>query len=77
MCLSEEGSKVYNCYNGKILNVDLTEKKCWVEQIPDEWVLNYIGGEGFGAKYLSLNLPENVDPLSEDNKLLFICGRCV
>jgi aldehyde:ferredoxin oxidoreductase len=65
---------VYNCYNGKILNVDLTEKKHWVEQIPDEWVLNYVGGEGFGAKYLSLNLPEKIDPLSEDNKLLFICG---
>lgn len=36
---------MYNCYNGKILNVNLTEKKYWVEQIPDEWVLNYIGGE--------------------------------
>jgi aldehyde:ferredoxin oxidoreductase len=65
---------VYNGYTGKILNVDLTNSMRWVEKLNENWVRNYIGGEGFGAIYLAKNLHSNIDPLSEENKLLFICG---
>jgi len=62
------------CYNGKMLHIDLTTEKVWEEDIPEKWFSHYIGGEGFGARYLYDNLKEHIDPLSEENKLLFITG---
>jgi aldehyde:ferredoxin oxidoreductase len=72
--LSREGCKVFNVYTGKILNIDLTNSKHWIDDLPENWIKNYIGGEGFGTLYLAENLKSRIDPLSKDNKLLFICG---
>lgn len=54
---------MYNGYTGKILNVDMTNSRRWVEKLNENWVRNYIGGEGFGAIYLAKNLHSNIDPL--------------
>ena len=37
-------------YQGKMLEVDLSQKKVEVNPVPEEWYAKYIGGEGFAAK---------------------------
>lgn len=59
---------------GKILHVDLTNEKVWTDNVPEDWYRLYVGGEGFGARYLYDNLKPHIDPLSEENKLLLITG---
>lgn len=65
---------MYQCYNGIALHVDLGKKRYWTEEIPESWMRDYVGGEGFGARFLIDVLEPGIDPLSEANKLLFICG---
>lgn len=62
------------CSPGRILHIDLSTERFWEEQVPEDWYRLYIGGEGFGARYLYDNLKPHTDPLSEENKLLFITG---
>lgn len=61
-------------YAGRILHVDLTRSSHWLEELPDDWAAKYVGGEGFGARYLYDALPPGIDPMSDANKLLFITG---
>ncbi len=61
-------------FPGKVLHVDLSKRSFWEEETPEAWYESYVGGEGFGARYLYDNLKPHIDPLSEDNKLLFITG---
>jgi len=61
-------------YNGRILKVDLSNNKIWVEQPEDIFYRRYIGGEGFVAYYLLKELEPRVDPLSPKNKLIFAAG---
>jgi len=72
--LEECGSLVPKSCTGKVLHIDLSAEKTWEEDIPEEWYSLYIGGEGFGARYLYDNLKPHTDPLSEENKILFITG---
>lgn len=62
------------CCPGKILHVDLSNERFWEEDTPREWYSLYVGGEGFGARYLYDNLKPHTDPLSPENKILFITG---
>jgi aldehyde:ferredoxin oxidoreductase len=39
-------------YSGKILRVNLTEKKIIEEPITRVFARSYVGGQGFGAKIL-------------------------
>lgn len=59
---------------GKLLRVDLTTGSSSVEDIPAEWLEEYIGGRGLGDRYLYEELDPMVDPLSPDNKLIFATG---
>ncbi len=61
-------------YTGKILRVDLTKGDFKVESLPTEWVLKYIGGDGFAARLLYDEVPARTDPLSPENKLLIATG---
>ncbi len=61
-------------YNGKMLWIDLSTKKTKEEVIPTEWYTQYIGGEGFVAKLLYDRLEAKLDPLHEDNILIFATG---
>ncbi len=61
-------------YAGKILRVNLTTKAIKVEDLPEEIAKDYIGGAGFGVKYLYDEVPGNADPLGEENKLIFALG---
>ncbi|MFQ5831702.1 MAG: aldehyde ferredoxin oxidoreductase family protein [Candidatus Thorarchaeota archaeon] len=39
-------------HQGKILHVDLSNKKIWTEYIPEEWRRMYVGSRGINAKLL-------------------------
>jgi len=61
-------------YNGKILRVDLSERKVWTEE-PDELTYRtYLGGAGLAVQYLLKELPKDIDPLSPDNVLVLACS---
>ena len=61
-------------YNGRILRVNLGERKWTVEEPPENFYRQYFGGEGFVGYYLLKELPAGIEPLSPDNKLFFAAG---
>ena len=63
-----------NGYNGKILRVNLTQGTTSIEQLDEAFCRKYLGGAGFIAYYLMKELKPGIDPLSPDNKLIFMAG---
>ena len=61
-------------YKNCILRVNLTERRFSEEPLSEKLIHDYIGGRGFGAKLLYDDLKPNVDPLGEDNELIFLAG---
>jgi len=61
-------------YQGKFLKVNLTNGKISEESIEEEFAKKYIGGVGFGVRWLYDTVPAKVDPLSPENKLIFATG---
>ena len=61
-------------YQGKVLRVNLTDRSIREERLDDEVARKFIGGAGFGVKYLFDEVDPNIDPLSPDNKLVFAPG---
>ncbi|MBI4785842.1 MAG: aldehyde ferredoxin oxidoreductase family protein [Chloroflexi bacterium] len=61
-------------YTGKILRVDLTNRKIEIESHDDEFYRQYLGGRGMVAYYLLNELPRHVEPLSPENILVFAAG---
>src|SRR5438046_10578974 len=61
-------------WTGKLLRVNLTQARWQVEDIPEAWSRDYIGGRGVADRYLWEELNPKVDPLSPDNKLIFATG---
>ena len=66
--------KVSNLYAGRILHVDLSAGKVTEEPLEDEWVREYIGGWGLGAKYYTESVDPTVDPLSPENTIVVMTG---
>ena len=66
-------------WRGKILQVDLTGKKIWDEELPEHLINGYIGGAGINARLLYDLLRDNpqADPLSPENPLIFGFGILV
>ncbi len=62
------------CYNGKILHVDLTHLKTWVETPPESFYRKYGGGSAMGLYYILKEMPKGVDPLSPENLLTLFVG---
>ncbi|MCK5151036.1 MAG: aldehyde:ferredoxin oxidoreductase, partial [Candidatus Thorarchaeota archaeon] len=61
-------------YTGKILRVNLTDGDFSIDSLPDEWIRDYIGGDGFAAKVLYEEVPAGSDPLAATNKLMISTG---
>lgn len=61
-------------YMGRILEIDLSEKKVNIDQLNEKWVKKFIGGSGLGAKLLYELTDETTDALSEENPLIFMTG---
>ncbi len=61
-------------YTGYLLRIDLSSGKAEKESIPLELRKQFIAGRGFGIHYLFQEMSKGIDPLGEDNKLLFLPG---
>ncbi|MCX8044504.1 MAG: aldehyde ferredoxin oxidoreductase family protein [Desulfobacterota bacterium] len=58
----------------RIIRVNLTQKTIMVESIDSTLMKQFIGGRGLGTKILYDEVDPKVDPLSPDNKLIFMAG---
>ncbi len=61
-------------YTGKILRINLTDKTFKKEELPLDIAKDFIGGAGFGIKFLYDELKPNANPLGPENKLIFAPG---
>jgi len=61
-------------FHKRILNVDLSKRKCWIEQISDNILEAVLGGRGLGVYLLWKNLKKGTAPLSPENVLIFTVG---
>ena len=56
-------------YTGRILHVDLTEGRLWVETPPETFYRTYMGGSAMGLYYILRELPPGLDPFDPRNVL--------
>lgn len=63
-----------NTYKGNVLRINLTTRSVTQEPLNMKWAKEYIGGRGLGTKMLMEEIDPQVDPLSEDNKIIIING---
>jgi aldehyde:ferredoxin oxidoreductase len=61
-------------FYGKLLRINLTDKSFSVEEIGEEIFRKYLGGKGLGSYLLLNNVGQGIDPLSPENKLIFVAG---
>lgn len=61
-------------YWGRILRVDLSSRKTWVQEFDEAWARKYVGGRGIAAALLWDETGPDTDPLGPDNRLVFACG---
>lgn len=61
-------------FNRKILQVDLTNKKIWNEEISREMNADWLGGRGINMKILWDRVKAGTDPLGPDSVLIFGAG---
>ncbi|RLE61856.1 MAG: aldehyde ferredoxin oxidoreductase, partial [Thermoprotei archaeon] len=61
-------------YAGQIIRVDLSRSKIRIEDLKEEDVEYFLGGQGIATKILFEELDPHIDPLSPDNKLVFMTG---
>ena len=61
-------------YHGKILHIDLAERKHWVEEKPEEWYKIYIGGVSMASRLCWENITPGCDPYSPENPVCFANG---
>ncbi|KJS03714.1 MAG: hypothetical protein VR68_01075 [Peptococcaceae bacterium BRH_c4a] len=64
----------YGGYAGKILRVDLKESQILEQSIDSELIEKYLGGVGFGTKFLCDEVRPGANPLGEENMLIFMTG---
>ena len=62
--------------HGKILDINLSDKKVETLELPDEYGYKYIGGRGIGVKLLLDNLWTG-DAFAPENPLIFMTGPVV
>jgi aldehyde:ferredoxin oxidoreductase len=59
---------------GRILRVNLSSGKVSTEYVPEKIAADFIGGRGYGIRYLYDEIESGIDPLGEKNKLLMLNG---
>jgi aldehyde:ferredoxin oxidoreductase len=63
-----------NVNTGNILRINLTTRTVTTENVPSNIASDFIGGRGYGIRYLWDEIKPGTDPLSAENKLLLIAG---
>jgi len=61
-------------YTNNMLIIDLSNNTHEILSTPEPLIDDFIGGKGFGAKYLYDNLPPDTAPFDPDNLLMFLPG---
>ena len=59
---------------GRLLRVNLSTRKTQVEEIPEQYLRDFLGGSGLAAKYLYDEIPAGSEVLGAENKLFFSIG---
>lgn len=59
---------------GQLLRVNLTTGELWQETPNPDWLRQTLGGAGLATRYLFEMLPPGIDPLSDENVLIFMAG---
>lgn len=63
-----------NGYGGKILRINLTEKKAAAVPLPEELAAEYLGARGVAARLLYDEIEPGIDPLGDRNKVIMASG---
>lgn len=61
-------------YNYKFLRIDLTDRRCYVDDITEERIIKFLGGRGVAASYYMEEISPTDKALSDGNKLIFFTG---
>jgi aldehyde:ferredoxin oxidoreductase len=61
-------------WKNKILRVNLSDGSITAEPLNQEYAEKYIGARGLGTKYFVEEVDPGVDPLSPENKIIFMTG---
>ena len=61
-------------YFERILCIDLTERRHWVEKMEASQMQPYLGGIGLGARLVYDRVPPDADPLGPENVIVFAPG---
>jgi len=61
-------------FRQRLLRVDLTNRRIWVEPIAEDVLRRFLGGSGLGAWYHFQETTASTDPLSPENLLGFFAG---
>lgn len=61
-------------YHNRLLYVNLTEGRWWVEPLREEDARRFLGGSGLGARFLWEMTSPETDPLGADNPLIILAG---
>jgi len=63
-----------SAYTNKLLIIDLSKETFETLPVSDTLRADFIGGKGFGAKFLYDSVSQDTDPLGKDNLLMFMTG---
>lgn len=61
-------------YWNRVLHVDLSAGRTWVEHPGDAFYRKYLGGRAFIAHYLLTEVPKGIDAFDPENRLIFAAG---
>ncbi|HLY67555.1 MAG TPA: aldehyde ferredoxin oxidoreductase N-terminal domain-containing protein, partial [Chloroflexota bacterium] len=61
-------------YAGKVLRVDLSERRVWAQPLDGAYARKYLGGTGFGARMLYDEVPAHVTWDHPDNRISLATG---
>ena len=61
-------------FRNRILRVNLSNSSFSETSLSDDFIHDYVGGRGFGAKLLYDDLKPGTDPLGESSELIFLNG---
>ena len=61
-------------YLGKILRIDLSNRKSSIEDLKQAFIEKWVGGVGFGARYLYEEVPTGVGWSHPENRLIWTSG---
>ena len=61
-------------YIGKILRINLTDKKVAQEPLREDWARDFLGGVGYSARLWYDEVPGKIDALGPENKMVFMTG---